>query len=529
MLTDLLEDLAHEAPTGGAPPGQLWRRGRRIARTRRVGTIAIAAFACLVLIALGSVTWQQRAVEPPAAETETKTHVPARIYRPSPYLPGTDDKGPPGVLIATIKTERKGWADRGCGLVGVSAATGDYRFLDLLDAHPEHLGDAALSPDGRHVAYWITGSVPDPLPERPKVPSSTALSDYPPIVGYAVYDTVAGKAERLVQSTQHGLDGRALVWFDPTHLGVEIGQMQDCCSSNDSQSLVFDLTSRRPTSIDVMLTNASTNAVGSLVAGSDNSVVVEADGSTTPAHIPQTAGRINGSQFVALSPDAKRTAAIYGNGVPGPVYVKASTPSQTASGSLARTWGGSAGWTRPISRPCSVTEKGPGSTDSDLFEEFVAGRRPALLRTAFLLTGHAEDAEDLVQTTLIKVVPRWARIKDNPEAYVRKVLAREAITRWRTRRWRETLVEHLPDREATGPDPTSGIALRDALLRLPPPQRTVIVLRYYDDLTERETAATLGVSIGTVKSQSSDALTRLRVLIPDLASSDRSSVAGLRG
>ena len=167
--------------------------------------------------------------------------------------------------------------------------------------------------------------------------------------------------------------------------------------------------------------------------------------------------------------------------------------------------------------------------DDDLFEEFVAGRRPALLRTAFLLTGHAEDAEDLVQTTLIKVVPKWGRIKDNPEAYVRKVLARETTTRWRTRRWRETLVEHMPDQGTAEPNLTWSLTLRDALLRLPPRQRAVIVLRYYDDLTERETAATLGVSIGTVKSQTSDALARLRHLLPDLAAPDPTSVAGLRG
>ncbi|MFJ9391947.1 SigE family RNA polymerase sigma factor [Nocardioides sp. NPDC101246] len=159
--------------------------------------------------------------------------------------------------------------------------------------------------------------------------------------------------------------------------------------------------------------------------------------------------------------------------------------------------------------------------DGHLFDEFVTTRRPALLRTAYLLTGHAQDAEDLVQTTLIKVVPKWGRIKENPEAYVRKVLAREATTRWRTRRWRETLVERFPDREAAVPDPTSSLAVRHALLRLPPRQRAVIVLRYYDDLTERETAATLGISIGTVKSQTSDALARLRTLIP--------SVAGLPG
>ncbi|MFD7075863.1 SigE family RNA polymerase sigma factor [Nocardioides sp. NPDC059952] len=167
--------------------------------------------------------------------------------------------------------------------------------------------------------------------------------------------------------------------------------------------------------------------------------------------------------------------------------------------------------------------------DGQLFEEFIAARRPALLRTAFLLTGHAEDAEDLVQITLIKVVPKWGRIKDNPEAYVRKVLAREATTRWRTRRWRETPVERLPDREAARADLTSSLTVRDALLRLPPRQRAVIVLRYYDDLTERETAAMLGISIGTVKSQTSDALARLRTLIPDLAPADGSSVAGFRG
>lgn len=127
------------------------------------------------------------------------------------------------------------------------------------------------------------------------------------------------------------------------------------------------------------------------------------------------------------------------------------------------------------------------------------------------------------------MVPKWGRIKDNPEAYVRKVLAREATTRWRTRRWRETLVDRLPERAAAEPSLSSNLTLRHALLRLPPRQRAVIVLRYYDDLTERETAAALGVSVGTVKSQCSDALARLRVLIPDLASPDGSSVAGLRG
>lgn len=327
MLTDLLEELAREAPTGGAPPGQLWRRGRRMARTRRVGTVAIAAAACLLLIALGAVTWQQRAVEPPVTDTETKTYVPARIYRPSPYLPGTDDQGPPGVLIATMQTERKGWADRGFGLVGVSATTGDYRFLDLPDAHPEYLGDAALSPDGRHVAYWITGSVPDPLPERPKVPSSSAFSDLPPIVGYAVYDTVTGEVERQVQRTQHGIGGQAFVWFDPEHLGVAYGQMRDCCSVAPSPSHVYDLASGTADALSVDIAMTSTNGHGTLIDGSDDteqrsgtSTLIGTDGSTTSVRTRiSDAPRVSGSMFTVLSPDATKVAFLTGSSAPDTV------------------------------------------------------------------------------------------------------------------------------------------------------------------------------------------------------------------
>ncbi|WP_143055201.1 hypothetical protein [Nocardioides luteus] len=327
MLTDLLEELAREAPTGGAPPGQLWRRGRRMARTRRVGTVAIAAVACVLLIALGSVTWQQRAVEPPVADTETKTYVPARIYTPSPFLPGTDEQGPPGVLIATIEAEREGWVDRGRGLVGVSATTGDYRFLDLPDANPEYLGDAALSPDGRHVAYWITGSVPDPLPERPKVPSSSAFSELPPIVGYAVYDTVTGKVGRRVQSTQHGLGSQAFVWFDPGHLAVTYGQMRDCCSATPNRTLVHDLASGTASALSVDVTMASTNGRGTLIDGSADterrtgtSTLIGADGSTRSVRTRTSdASRTSGSMFAVLSPDATKVAFLTGSSTPDTV------------------------------------------------------------------------------------------------------------------------------------------------------------------------------------------------------------------
>lgn len=142
------------------------------------------------------------------------------------------------------------------------------------------------------------------------------------------------------------------------------------------------------------------------------------------------------------------------------------------------------------------------------FEEFVIARRVALLRTAYLLTGDHHDAEDLVQSALVKVVPKWARIHDHPEPYVRKVLARESVSRWRARRWREVTTDTVP--ETTHHDSTDRIAMLEDLRRLSPRQRAVLVLRYFDDLTEADTAAALGISEGTVKSHARDALARLR-------------------
>jgi RNA polymerase sigma-70 factor (sigma-E family) len=160
------------------------------------------------------------------------------------------------------------------------------------------------------------------------------------------------------------------------------------------------------------------------------------------------------------------------------------------------------------------------SADERGFEEFVAARRPALLRTAYLLTGGHADAEDLVQAALIRCVPRWKKIADRPEPYVRQVLARESISRWRARRWREQSVGRLPEPATAPAGLDERLALRNALLALPPRQRAVIVLRYYEDLTEKQTAAELGVAVGTVKSQARDGLARLRELVPGLESDD---------
>ena len=150
------------------------------------------------------------------------------------------------------------------------------------------------------------------------------------------------------------------------------------------------------------------------------------------------------------------------------------------------------------------------------FEQFVIARRAALLRTAYLLTGNPHDAEDLVQTALIKVVPKWARIRDRPEAYVRAVLARESANRWRARRWREVSTDTLPEvMDRHGADSADHISLLEDLRSLSPRQRAVLVLRYFDALTEAETAAALGISVGTVKSHARDGLVRLRDQRPD--------------
>ncbi|MFJ2603960.1 SigE family RNA polymerase sigma factor [Streptomyces sp. NPDC091279] len=148
------------------------------------------------------------------------------------------------------------------------------------------------------------------------------------------------------------------------------------------------------------------------------------------------------------------------------------------------------------------------------FEEFVAARGDRLYRSAWLLTGDAHAAEDLLQTVLAKVWPKWSRIAgDNPEAYTRRALINTHASWWR-RRWRgETPTRELPD--ATGArdvfaDVDLEQSLAGAIRRLPPRQRAVVVLRYFEDLSVEETAHLLGCRPGTVKSQAAKALGMLR-------------------
>jgi len=160
------------------------------------------------------------------------------------------------------------------------------------------------------------------------------------------------------------------------------------------------------------------------------------------------------------------------------------------------------------------------------FEAFVADASGRLMRTAYLLSGDRGHAEDLVQSTLLRTARRWPRARRQPEAYARRVLVNLAKDRWRTlhRRVAEVAPTSI-EAEVAVPDDDTVLereGLLAAIRELPAGQRAVLVLRFFDDVGEAEAAELLGVSVGTVKSQTSRALARLRQIAPELADTDTS-------
>ncbi|MEW1909293.1 SigE family RNA polymerase sigma factor [Kitasatospora sp. NPDC085895] len=135
------------------------------------------------------------------------------------------------------------------------------------------------------------------------------------------------------------------------------------------------------------------------------------------------------------------------------------------------------------------------------------------------MTGDPHRGEDLLQDCLVKLYVRWPRLAADPHAYLRRMLANGSISRWRRRR-RELLTAETPDTaDPTGDPAGRGLGpdgeLRRALLALPDRQRAVVVLRYVEDLSEKETAAVLGCTVGSVKSHNSRAMARLRAALPE--------------
>jgi len=163
----------------------------------------------------------------------------------------------------------------------------------------------------------------------------------------------------------------------------------------------------------------------------------------------------------------------------------------------------------------------PGLQEDDAaaFDAFVVARRGSLMRTALLLTGDRGRAEDLVQTALFETYRRWPRLRDqaDPVGYARKTLVTTHLNWIRRRSWHEPAVAEIVDVAAA--DDVAQVAdrlrLRAALLALPPRMRAVLVLRFFEDLSERDTAELLGCGAGTVKSQTARGLSRLRGLLGD--------------
>lgn len=165
--------------------------------------------------------------------------------------------------------------------------------------------------------------------------------------------------------------------------------------------------------------------------------------------------------------------------------------------------------------------------DDRSFEDFVAGSSARLFTTAKLLTGgHRAEAEDLLQGAYERAYRHWGRIsrRADPERYVRQILVNASVDRWRRLRRRPEAPLTIGADPTAATDTAAAVADRDLLLRglaaLPPRQRAVLVLRYYEDLSEAQTATMLGCSVGTVKSQAARGLARLREMTGEAGDRD---------
>lgn len=155
------------------------------------------------------------------------------------------------------------------------------------------------------------------------------------------------------------------------------------------------------------------------------------------------------------------------------------------------------------------------------FEAYAAARQHHLYRTAYLLCGDRDRAQDLVQSTLVALLRSWrkARLAENPDAYAKKALVRAFLAE--QRKLRRSVTAHAilrsePGATAAAADPTElRLVVLDALRALPPKPRTMVILRYWEDLSVEETAELLGCSTGNVKSQCSRSLAKLRELLGD--------------
>ena len=316
-LHERLGDLAGSAPVPPPDP-DLWDRARRYHRRRRIGTAAVAAACVLAVAALvGLDTWQRGpSIEPAAPGTDPA--LPARFWEPSPWLPGNDGE-PTGPLAALRESERKSFLSSGNGVVGVSATTGEYRFLDL----PDDAGRAwALSPDGAKVAYWLTG-------ETTGTPQTDG-GQSAPVVGVAVWDARTGAVTRGLVETEHGLADYDLLWASPVHVGAHWGEEQvgdDAPMRKQGGSLdrvglrVWDVTGDAgPQPLGVGEHRDTANGRGLVLLTTQERPVLDV---TTAQRSGPDGRRTSYGWVSALSPDGEAVAYPRGRGKRGRLVVRA--------------------------------------------------------------------------------------------------------------------------------------------------------------------------------------------------------------
>ena len=313
MATDLhdrLRDLAARTPSA-SPPANLWDRGLRRHRATQVGR-AVAAVVLVALVGVGGWTWHEtRPVEP--ADTHGSAHVPDRFfYHLSPWTAGFD--GPPGPLVTVLPSQRKTVFGSDEGLVGVTASSGTYGFLDLPgDAALSPTLDAqfAISPDGRRLAFWTTGA--------PSGAPNTVLENGLTLTGVATYDTVTGQVRRTHLTTGHGIASRLLLWADNDTLLFGYAQIlgrdgsENETTSHVAGTEVWDQPSGSPTllptdSLPTFADNFSTRATtGLVVSGSLSRTWWVLDPQQPARRVFRTDQQ---ADLLVPSPDHRRVAAV---------------------------------------------------------------------------------------------------------------------------------------------------------------------------------------------------------------------------
>lgn len=315
-LHDQLSQLADQAgPPPTATPGpDLWIRGIRYRRRLRAGTVTIIGAAVATLATITGVTVESAGPAPAPAPANAPIGLPSRIHVPSPWLPGSDEVGPPGQTVALLIADRGGWSGTATGVVAVSAATGDYRFLDLPDWERSEF--PVLSPDGRHVAYWAAGPTTG-------TPNTEFTDGSDPIAGLAVYDTATGDVVRHTFPTEHGLWPEGLSWGDASRLYVDYyqlvagddGDAMDRGSGTDHTFWEWEFRTSQPEPWDFgerhQVSEVGIPAGGRQTVLADRGLWILEAGSA-PLRVSQTS-RVMYDSGHAISPDGAQIAGIWGN------------------------------------------------------------------------------------------------------------------------------------------------------------------------------------------------------------------------